>query len=58
MFMKLLQVRWASIADVIVLGGNVGIEKASGVEVPFTAGRGDASQEQTDVESLNILTKI
>ena len=45
----------ASIADVIVLGGNVGIEKASGVEVPFTAGRGDASQEQTDVESFEYL---
>ena len=45
----------ASIADVIVLGGNVGIEKASGVEVPFTAGRGDATQEQTDVESFEYL---
>ena len=31
------------------------IEKASGVEVPFTAGRGDASQEQTDVESFEYL---
>ena len=45
----------ASIADVIVLAGNVGIEKASGVNVPFTAGRGDASQEQTDIESFAAL---
>ena len=33
----------------------MGIEKASGVEVPFTPGRGDASQEQTDVESFEYL---
>ena len=45
----------ASIADIIVLAGNVGIEKASGVNVPFTAGRGDASQDQTDVESFSVL---
>lgn len=45
----------ASIADVIVLAGNVGIEQASGVEVPFTAGRGDASEEQTDTESFEAL---
>ena len=45
----------ASIADVIVLAGNVGIEKASGVNVPFTPGRGDASQEQTDIESFAAL---
>jgi catalase-peroxidase len=44
-----------SVADVIVLGGNVGIEQASGVSVPFTAGRGDASQEQTDVPSFAVL---
>ena len=48
----------ASIADVIVLAGNVGIEKASGSEVPFTPGRGDASQEQTDVESFDVLEPI
>ena len=35
----------ASVADVIVLAGNVGIEKASGASVPFTPGRGDATQE-------------
>ena len=45
----------ASIADVIVLAGNVGIEMASGEKVPFTPGRGDASQEQTDVESFSVL---
>jgi len=45
----------SSVADVIVLAGNVGIEKASGAKVPFTPGRGDASQEQTDVESFAAL---
>ena len=44
-----------SIADVIVLGGAVGIEKASGVKVPTTTGRGDATQEQTDVASFDLL---
>nr|WP_304792125.1 catalase/peroxidase HPI [Patulibacter sp.] len=49
-----------SIADLIVLGGNVGVEqaaKAGGVEVtvPFTPGRGDASQEQTEVESFDAM---
>ena len=44
-----------SIADVIVLAGNVGIEKASGKKVPFTPGRGDATQEHTDVESFAVL---
>ena len=45
----------ASIADVIVLAGNVGIEKASGKSIPFTPGRGDASQEQTDEHSFAVL---
>ncbi len=44
-----------SIADLIVLGGCAAIEKASGMKVPFTAGRGDATLEQTDVESFEVL---
>ena len=45
----------ASVADVIVLAGNVGIEQASGASVSFSPGRGDASLEQTDVESFDVL---
>ena len=45
----------SSTADIIVLAGNVGIEKATGVDVPFIAGRGDALQEQTDIESFSVL---
>ena len=45
----------ASIADVVVLAGNVGIEMATGEEVAFIPGRGDASQEQTDIESFEVL---
>ena len=48
----------ASVADVIVLAGNVGIEQASGTTVAFTPGRGDATQEQTDVESFEVLEPI
>jgi len=48
----------ASVADVIVLAGNVGLEQASGVPVPFTPGRGDASQEQTDIESFEVLEPV
>jgi catalase-peroxidase len=49
-----------SIADLIVLGGCAGVEKAAknagvSVTVPFTVGRTDASQEQTDVESFAVL---
>ena len=49
-----------SIADLIVLGGSVGIEKAAKaagkkIKVPFTPGRGDASQEQTDIHSFGLL---
>lgn len=49
-----------TIADLIILGGSAGIEKAAAnaghyVSVPFTPGRTDASQEQTDVESFAIL---
>lgn len=47
----------ASVADVIVLAGNVGVEKAAkaagfDISVPFTPGRGDATQEWTDIESF------
>ena len=45
----------ASVADVIVLAGNVGIEQASGANVSFSPGRGDALLEQTDVESFDVL---
>ncbi|WNH51366.1 catalase/peroxidase HPI [Stenotrophomonas oahuensis] len=49
-----------SLADLIVLGGAVGVEKAAkagghDVSVPFTPGRTDASQDQTDVESFAVL---
>ena len=44
-----------SLADLIVLGGCAALEKASGVDVPFTAGRTDAFQEQTDVLSFAVL---
>jgi len=50
----------ASVADIIVLGGNVGLEQAikaagSDVAVPFTPGRGDATDEQTDADSFSVL---
>ena len=48
----------ASIADVIVLAGNVGLEKACGSEVDFIPGRGDATEEQTDAESFAVLEPI
>jgi catalase-peroxidase len=44
-----------SLADAIVLGGVVGLEKAGAGEVPFTGGRGDATAEQTDAESFDWL---
>lgn len=53
----------ASIADVIVLAGNVGIEMAAqkagtNVDVPFTAGRGDATDAQTDAASFDVLEPL
>ena len=48
----------ASIADTIVLAGNVGIEMACGSEVPFTPGRGDATEEQTDAASFSVMEPV
>lgn len=52
-----------SMADLIVLGGSAAVEKAAqaagvNVDVPFAAGRGDASQEMTDAESFAVLEPI
>ena len=55
--------KFVSLADLIVLGGSVGIEKAAKkagkkIKVPFKAGRGDANQEQTDINSFNLLEPL
>ncbi len=44
-----------SLADAIVLGGVVALEKAGAGDVPFTGGRGDATQDQTDVDSFEVM---
>ncbi len=53
----------ASLADMIVLAGGVGVEQAAAaagveVQVPFTPGRVDARQDQTDVDSFNLLEPL
>ncbi|MGL6313868.1 catalase/peroxidase HPI [Vibrio sp. WXL103] len=53
----------ASLADVIVLAGNVGVEQAAqaagvDIDVPFAPGRGDASQDMTDQDSFEVLEPV
>ena len=53
----------ASLADIIILAGNVGIEnsiKKTGlkIKVPFSPGRGDATQDQTDIDSFKVLEPL
>jgi catalase-peroxidase len=64
---KLLEIQKASgkasLADVIVLAGNVGVEQAAkaagvSVDVPFAAGRVDATQAQTDIEMFEVLEPV
>ncbi len=53
----------ASVADIIILAGNVGLEKSikkAGykINVPFSPGRGDATQDQTDIDSFKVLEPL
>ena len=50
--------KMVSLADLIVLAGCAAVEKAAGLPVPFTPGRTDASQDQTDVESFEYLEPV
>lgn len=55
--------KMVSLADLIVLGGCAAVEKAAkdaghDIRVPFTPGRGDATQDQTDVESVGVLEPV
>ena len=52
------QAQGASVADIIILAGAVGIEQASGADVPFMAGRGDAEASQTDGDSFAVLEPV
>ena len=60
---KIAKESGVSIADTIVLAGNIGIEQAAkaggfDIKIPFTSGRGDATQEMTDVESFEVLEPL
>jgi catalase-peroxidase len=62
-FEKISKDAGVSVADIIVLAGNIGIEQAAkaggfDVKVPFKSGRGDATQEMTDVESFEVLEPL
>ena len=62
-YQKIAAETGASVADVIVLAGNVGVEKAAkaagiAVTVPFAPGRGDATPEMTDAESFDVLEPL
>jgi catalase-peroxidase len=55
MYENIATVSGVSVADIIVLAGGIAIEQTCSVEVPFAPGRGDATQEQTDVDSFGYL---
>ncbi len=55
MYENIATVSGVSVADIIVLAGAIAIEQTCSVEVPFAPGRGDATQEQTDVDSFAYL---
>ena len=60
---KIAKETGASVADIIVLAGNMAIEQAAkaggfNVKVPFTPGRGDATQKMTDTESFEVLEPV